>query len=147
MSDAKVVDGLLYGADDLVGEWVKAKLGSKGQFTPPFVAIGIANGDATALAAGIVFHSYHAGADVALTVAGGPVARPRAIARAINYAFSQLGLRRVSAEIALSNTRSLELARGMGFVQEGVKRKAAADGGHVAVMGLLAKDFKLKRYL
>ena len=148
MYKRQIVDGVLYGADELVASWVKERLGSSGKVSEPFAALGICNRDETGLGAGLIFHSYQDGADVTLTVASeGPVARPRAIARCLSYAFDQLGLRRVSAEIELSNARSIRLAKGLGFVQEGVKRKAAKDGGHVAVMGLLRKDFRLKRYL
>lgn len=136
-----IVGGLLFHADGFVAEWVSSRCGG-GRVYPPFVAIGVvAESDLTA---GVIFHSY-SGSDVTVT---GASARPSlrlrsAIRGALSYAFSQLQVPRVTAEIELENVRMIRLAEGLGFVREGVKRKAAPNGKHVGVFGLLKKDFKL----
>lgn len=136
-----IVDGLLFRADDFVAEWVNGKCGGAKVF-PPFVAIGAVKDGG--LMAGVVFHSYQ-GPDVTVTAAfERPSLRLRSAIRAgLGYAFGQLAVNRVSAEIEMSNARMIKLAEGLGFVREGIKRRAAADGRHVGVFGLLKKDFKL----
>jgi len=135
------VDGLLFHADEFVAEWVSKSCGG-GKVFAPFVAIGVINKND--LSAGAVFHSY-SGQDVTVTAASArPSLRLRSAIRAgLSYAFNQLQVARVSAEIEMENTRMIRLAEGLGFVREGVKRKAAPNGKHVGVFGLLKKDFKL----
>jgi len=147
MSGPQIVDGVLYGADDLVAEWVARRLGRKHWYAKSNVALGMTDGEK--LIGGMVFYDYRPGAEVHFSVAtAGPKAmKLRALARMYAYAFGQLGVKRITAEIELKNTRSIRLAEGVGFIREGVKRKAAPDGGHVGVFGLLLKDFKLKRYM
>jgi RimJ/RimL family protein N-acetyltransferase len=140
---AQVVDGVLYGADDLVGEWINARMGDS-KPDVPFVAMGVFHGDRIAL--GTMFFNQQ-DADITVAFAAEPKGcKTRAIARIMAYPFLELGLPRVTAEIPLSNKASIRFAEGLGFVREGVKRRAAPDGGHVGVFGLLKKDFKLKRY-
>jgi hypothetical protein len=135
------VDGLLFHADDVVAEWVNCMCGG-GKVFAPFTAIGVINQND--LTAGAVFHSY-SGQDVTVTAASArPSLRLRSAIRAgLSYAFNQLQVARVSAEIEMENARMIRLAEGLGFVREGVKRKAAPNGKHVGVFGLLKKDFKL----
>lgn len=136
-----IIDGLLFNADAHVAEWVNSRCGGDKVFAP-FVAIGVVN--AHELTAGAVFHSYH-DSDITVTAASArPSLRLRSAIRAgMGYAFQQLGVPRVTAEIDMSNARMIRLAEGLGFVREGVKRRAARDGKHVGVFGLLKKDFKL----
>lgn len=136
------MDGLLFHADDVVAEWVNCMCGG-GKVFAPFTAIGVISQSA-GLTAGAVFHSY-SGQDVTVTAASvGPSLRLRSAIRAgLSYAFKQLQVARVSAEIELENARMIRLAEGLGFVREGVKRRAAQNGKHVGVFGLLKKDFKL----
>ena len=136
-----IIDGLVFNADDLVAEWVNSACGG-GKVFAPYVAIGVVS--QKGLIAGAVFHSY-SGQDVTVTAASArPSLRLRSAIRAgLSYAFNQIQVARVSAEIEMENTRMIRLAEGLGFVREGVKRKAAPNGKHVGVFGLLKKDFKL----
>lgn len=147
MSQPVIVEGVLYGADELVAEWVARKLGRKEPGDRPYVALGMTDGEN--LVGGMVFFNQRGNAEVHVSAAADdPKAmRLRGLARMYAYAFNQLGVRRITAEVEMSNTRSIRLVQGLGFVREGVKRKAAPDGGHVGVFGLLAKDFKLRRYM
>lgn len=139
----EVINGVLYGADELVAEWVHRKMQAD-KPSEPCVALGVFARDRLAL--GAVF-SNHQDRDITVSFAAEPHGcKPRAIAQILAYPFHQLGLPRVTAEIPLSNAASIRFATGLGFVREGVKRRAAPDGGHVGVYGLLKKDFKLKRY-
>jgi RimJ/RimL family protein N-acetyltransferase len=54
------------------------------------------------------------------------------------------GMHRADAEVIEFNTASLRLLEGLGFKQEGLKRKAYFDGktySDIYVMGLIGGDF------
>lgn len=142
-----IEDGVLYGADELVAEWMGQRFGS-GKAHPPYVALGIVDDAETKLLGGcLFFNAEKRDIQFSVVMAPGCAWKVRAIARVYGYVFNQLGTERITAMIALKNARSIKLAEGIGFVREGVKRRAAPDGGHVGVFGLLKKDFKLARYL
>lgn len=62
-------------------------------------------------------------------------------ARAVcEYPFVTLGVPRMTAIIAMSNINSMELANRHGWKLEGTKRKAAADGGDIAIYGMLREE-------
>lgn len=141
----QIVGGVLYGADDVVGEWINARLGDD-KSEIPFVALGVVAGERLALGA-MFFNQQEK--DITLALAADPDVGfyRRAVAQVFAFPFVQLGLPRVTAEIPLSNEKSIAGAKWLGFVREGVKRRAAPDGGHVGVFGLLKKDFKLARFM
>ncbi|TFY76015.1 hypothetical protein EWM64_g7997 [Hericium alpestre] len=61
------------------------------------------------------------------------------------YAFDGLGMHRVSLEVFANNERAIALYKQAGFVQEGVKRKAAWIQGKWVdnvLMGILEEDFR-----
>lgn len=85
------------------------------------------------------FHSYY-GDDVELSAAA--VSGSPAYVRAIfDYVFVQLKCRRCTARVRADNKRSLKLVRRLGFVKEGVMRKARA-GHDLLIFGLLKEDYK-----
>ena len=142
---ALIKNGVLYGADDIVSEWVQRRLGGI-KAHRPCVALGVTDGND--LLGGIVFfNATDSDIQCAVAAVGPQAAKPRAMAQIFAYPFVQLGLERVSAEIELDNERSIKLARGLGFVREGTKRRAAPGGRHVGVFGLLRQQFHLNRYL
>lgn len=145
--DPIIKDGVLYGADELVAEWVQRRLGGI-KAHAPYVALGVVNDSEDGLIGGCVFFNAEE-RDIQFAVAMDTecARKVRALARVYGYVFSQLGIERITAMIEIKNKASVKLAEGFGFVREGVKRKAAPDGGHVGVFGLLKKDFKLARYL
>lgn len=137
----QIVGDVLYGADNLVDEWMALKLGKTSAV--PFTALGIVSGERLVLGAKF-FNQYSNDITMAMVASPQSGFKRRAFARLMAYPFNQLGLPRVTAEIPLSNAESIKAATWLGFVREGVKRRAAADGGHVGVFGLLKKDFKFK---
>jgi len=147
MAEAVIKNGVLFGADALVAEWVSRRLGG-GKTDAPCVALGVMNDDGDRLLGGCIFFNQEA-RDIQFAVAMEPgcARKVRALALCYAYVFNQLGLERITAMIEIKNKRSVKLAEGFGFVREGVKRRSAPDGGHVGVFGLLRKDFKLERYL
>lgn len=147
MADAVISGGVLFGADELVAEWVQRRLGGS-KAHPPYVALGVLNETEDSLIGGCIFFNAE-DRDIQFAVAmdTGCARKVRALARCYAYVFTQLGIERITAMIEIKNKPSVKLAEGFGFVREGVKRRSAPDGGHVGVFGLLRKDFKLARYL
>ena len=148
-----VVDGrLVYGADAEVATWVNMRLGG-GAVQTLFIAIGvlkdgIAPRDVSAetlpdqLGAGAYFFNHQAEddySDLSVSVAADDIttATPDIFQQILNYPFGQLGCRRISAEIDLSNERAVRQAQKLGFKLEGRKRRMAPKGGDVGVFGLL----------
>jgi len=143
-----IIDGgVLFGADEVVAEWVQARLkGTKAH--APYVALGVVNDAGDKLLGGCVFfNAEERDIQFAVVMEPGCAWKVRALARCAAYVFNQLGIERITAMIEIKNKRSIRFVEGMGFVREGVKRRSAPDGGHVGVFGLLRKDFKLERYL
>jgi ribosomal-protein-serine acetyltransferase len=63
----------------------------------------------------------------------------------VDYLFSELKLRRVEIRCATSNPRSCAIPRRLGFLKEGVLRRAQAFDDHfldLEVYGLLVEDWK-----
>lgn len=62
----------------------------------------------------------------------------------LQYAFDELGLHRIQTETLSTNIFSLKLSRGMGFVDEGIKRESIFKMGEwrdLIIGGLLERDF------
>lgn len=62
----------------------------------------------------------------------------------VDFAFSELNLRRLSLSVIRYNQRAIETYRRLGFVEEGALRKAIErDGSHhdLLIMGLLASEW------
>jgi len=91
----------------------------------------------------VIFHNYDARArNVEVAIAADT---PRWLSRErleliFDVAFNQIGVRRITARVDTSNTRSRKLAEGLGFQLEGLLRKAAVDGGDVLIYGLLREE-------
>lgn len=54
--------------------------------------------------------------------------------------FFGLGFRRATVEVESSNTASIRLAEGVGFVLEGARRCGARDGSDLLVFGMLRNE-------
>lgn len=138
-----VVDGVLYGADEIVARYIQSLCGGGFEASSAACALGVLGTDG--LVGGIAFSNYQPDRDITITVASREMGRcghPRVIARCLAYPFIDLGLQRVSAEIDAGNTRSLRNARMLGFVEEGRKR-----GTGVLLLGLLRDEFVFREYL
>lgn len=88
--------------------------------------------------AGVVYSRWSSH-DVHVTLAVTGRATPAFVFAAFDYPFNQVGLRRVTALARVSNTRSIRLARHLGFTLEGRLRRAA-DNEDVLVFGLLREE-------
>lgn len=91
------------------------------------------------LIAGAVFTDY-TGSNVTLNLVANRGWQKTGFADAMaNYAFGQLGVRRVTAHVAAKRKSLIRFYRWQGFQVEGVMRDALPDDDWV-IMGLLAKD-------
>lgn len=131
---------ILTGQADVIARWVEARVPGFRSFDTPSGFGVLRDGR---LAAGVVFHNYdaHAG-DIEVVIAA---ESPRWASRevfftAFAYPFLQLGCRRVTARVPVSNLRARRLVEGAGFVLEGLMRCAASDGGDVMIYGMLKRE-------
>lgn len=145
-----IIDGVLYGMDAEIAVWVNERMG--GGIVPTlFVGFGILKEQAPEnfrkedgqldIVAGAYFHGWqHEGnvSDIMVTVAVDNIAsaHPMTLRKVLEYPFGQLKCRRITAEIEMSNERSIRSAQKLGFQLEGRKRFMASDGGDVGVFGL-----------
>jgi hypothetical protein len=165
-------DGVVYFADDAVALWTNKKLGYAAPLVG-YVALGIlhptitdefANQDAEELvlnlpewlAAGVFFWGERSDAtghigesDIYCTVATADgnmtslAAHPTVIKRILEWPFQIRNLRRISAEIAASNTRAINGFMKLGAKEDGRKREAGKNGEDVIIFGLLRKDCRI----
>ena len=118
---------ILCGQAEVVARWVEARVPGYRSFDTP-AGFGILREGK--LAAGVVFHNYDARAgDIEVVIAA---ESPRWASRvvfhtAFAYPFLQLGCRRVTARVPVSNTRARRLVEGAGFALEGLMRSAAQE--------------------
>lgn len=139
--EARVVNGLLWGADELVARAMLDILQDSGPIPEvPFSAIGAVFGGE--IVAGVLFSNWRPGCDIEVFVAcKNPLAAmPDFFRRALRFPFDHLDLPRVSAEVESTNVKSLAFCDWLGFKQEGVKRQAGRNGADLIVMGLLRDE-------
>lgn len=140
----KIINGLIYGADDWVGSWVNEKCG--GDFVTPngaFSAIGALNG--SDLVAGVSFFNQNNN-DIycAFAVTNAAVLTRGRLTDAFEYPFHELGLNHVSAEVLSTNQKCIKLVSSIGFRLEGKKREAGPAGEDVFIFGLLKAEFEAR---
>lgn len=145
-----VIDGVLYGMDAEIAVWVNERMG--GGIVPTlFVGFGILKEQAPEnfrkqdgqldILAGCYFYNWQKENDVSdihvcVAVDNIASAHPTTLRKVLDYPFGQLKVRRITAEIEMSNERSVRSAQKLGFQLEGRKRFMAAGGGDVGVFGL-----------
>jgi Acetyltransferase (GNAT) domain len=150
-----IIDGVLFGMDAAVTAFVMSSL--HGDDTSPVPVFGYAFGivdpskqDVDALIlpgdliGGVIFYNHEDSdrSDMAVTVSNSDIstAHPRTIRKVLEYPFEQLKVQRLSAEIDLTNERSIRNAEKLGFKLEGLKRRKSKSGGDWGVFGLLPEE-------
>lgn len=89
-------------------------------FSPPATVLGVVkNGNPVCV---VVFNDY-TGENVELSVAADNMLPRRFLQLCAEYAFGQLGCLRVTVRTRASNVRVADMARRLGFKQEGVLRE------------------------
>ncbi len=139
MSGPHVIDGVLYGADEIVGPWVQHHLNG-GPIAGAYTALGILGPDGDLVCGAMWFNQRDADVELGLYATDFRPSMPSVYRRMLAHPFDVLGVNRVSAEIAASNARVCRLALGLGFKLEGRKRQAMPDGGDKLLFGMLRNE-------
>lgn len=128
-----VRDGVLFGADREVAEWVKLSIPFM-EISPGARALGVfKDGE---IVAGVVYERYngvHLEASIAATPGSGWATRG-ALQHLFGYPFNQLGCKAISVLVPMSNINSMNLATKLGFTPEAIVKFAAPDGGDLIVL-------------
>ena len=109
----------------------------------PFAAMGLKTDDGK-LYGGLILTNY-TGFDAELTVYVSKMylMRIQDLKRLFHWFFDDMGLVRMTARIAPDNERSINIAKKLGFQQEGIIRKGLDGKRDVILFGLLREDCKL----
>lgn len=145
MTGFVTVGRVLFGADQIVAEWVVDRLPELLSVPDKMAALGVLDRSGS-LIGGVIYHDQR-GSDITVSIAASSPkwALPDTMAMLFQYPFGQLGLRRITCLVAESNRRSARFCEGLGFVPEGRLREGAPDGSDMLIFGLLARDCKYLR--
>lgn len=131
---AIVIDGVLHGACDVVGPWVNQNLGG-GQIAGPYVTHGLLNAEGHLIFGAVWFNHKGAEIEVAMYATDIRPAVPAVFRHILAYPFDVLKVKRINAEIDVSNKRVIRFAEGIGMKRDCVKR-----GTTVALYGMMRGD-------
>ena len=129
---------VIYGQDEAVRAWVGARIDE-----PDFhegAGIGLAQDGE--LIAGVVFNHY-TGTNIQMHVAAVPTKRWMTkdfLFRCFAYPFIQLECSRVTGLVRVDNLPAQKFDEHLGFVREGVLRRACTDGCDMIIYGMLATE-------
>lgn len=124
-------DTLVFDDRHRVAEMVAAELETSNNWGE-FYAMGVARGET--MVAGIVFTDIgRTNAACHIAVKSATRLLPALLDAAVDYAFRQLGLRRLTAAINADNVRSLRLNKRIGFSDEAILREAGSDGQDLVI--------------
>ena len=92
------------------------------------------------LCGGVIYYNF-TGEDIEAAAAGeGQWLTPLKVRAIFLYPFVQLGCERMTAWVAKSNNDSRRFVERLGFVMEGVKRRALPRGENEIMYGMLKRD-------
>lgn len=131
---------VLYGADELVSEFVRARIPHAQEFGfGPCKALGVVRGDK--LLGGVVFHNFR-GHDLEMSGAFDRAdwIRPSTLRHLFSFPFGQLGCARMTTITGRKNKRARKLDEFMGFRVEGVIRKGLDGKEDCIVYGMLREE-------
>lgn len=130
---------VIYGEEHRLLPWASERIGVSG-FRRDAYTLGLERDGA--LMAVVVFDTFSA-TDCNIHIASDGSARwmsKELLLRTFAYPFTQLGLRRITGLVAARNADALRFDLHLGFVQEGVCRQAAEDGGDIIILGMLRSE-------
>lgn len=138
----EVLGSVLFGADEFVAQFVRAKLGPN-NFLDKYTALGVVRRGV--FVGGVVYHNFHELPfgnliEVSIAFDDASWALPQTLRTLFTYPFINLDCVRMTAVVGENNNRSRKMVQGLGFTQEGVHPKAR-DGRETAFSyGLLRED-------
>jgi RimJ/RimL family protein N-acetyltransferase len=121
MKDAVIVGSILYGADEMVKNFVAGRVPHGGHFTEADRALGVIRRGR--FVGGVVFHDYTGHVIFMSGAFDDPRwALPETIRALFAYPFNQLKVSNLLTATARSNDRARKIDRGLGFKEIGVIR-------------------------
>lgn len=138
----RFVEGVVYGADDLVNAWVAKHIGMPWEQRSGDTALGIVKGKE--LVAGVVYSDFNGPNVFASIVSKSPVwqRNKRTVAQLFIYPFETLGAARMTCAIASSNRASVRLCERLGFRHEASLLYAAHDGSDRLVYRIFESEWR-----
>jgi RimJ/RimL family protein N-acetyltransferase len=134
---------LIFDDKQRVGTWVAERVGQLASWGD-FYAMGAElNGE---LVSGIVYNNVGASNATCHIAVSKPTKNlSELLDHAFLYAFNQLGLRRLTVFVEATNHKSLNLTSHIGFVDEGVMRRAGDEGQDVIMKVLWPSNYRKGR--
>lgn len=137
-----VVGSILYGADDIVLDFVTRRIpGMEDRTFQQAVALGVIRRGI--LVGGVIYHNYRQpDHDIELSAAFSTPAwcRRETIRALFAYPFIQLGCQRITMLIRRSNKHARRFTERLGLKLEGVARRAYAGKEDIFVFGMLRDE-------
>ena len=131
---------LVFDEKHRVGAWVAQQVGQQSSWGD-FYAMGAELGGQ--LVSGVVVNqNTDSNAFVHLAVSTPTKLLPALLDHTFAYAFGQLKLKRLTATIDATNTKSLKLNRRLGFEDEAVMRSAGTGGVDIVVRVLWPQNYR-----
>ena len=136
-ADAQIIDGVLYGCDAYLTDWVDDRIGTgMPARRSPAVAMGFLVPGTGKLGAACIFYDFD-GDDITF---GAAIEDKRAMTRKLylachDYVFTQLQCKRCTAFVHETNKPAIRVVESIGFVLEG--KKQVTD---ICMYGLLASN-------
>lgn len=139
-----LVGSVLFGDDEAVTEFVRARIPHMQNGFGPCTALGVVRGGH--LVAGVVYYNYR-GFEIHVGAAADRAswALPKTLTTLFFYPLEQLGCVRMTAITGRNNKRTRRFLKGLGFKEEGV-HLLGLDGRTDAISyGMLKKDCRWLR--
>lgn len=135
-----IIDSLLYGASEVVSEFVRARIPHmQGHTFGPYRAIGVIRGNA--LVGGVVFHNYrHHDIEMSGAFDTPRWCLPQTLRDLFAYPFIQLGCARMTTITGRKNKRARSADERLGFRLEGVARRALDGKQDAMIYGMLREE-------
>ena len=128
----------LFGYDREVTEWVRQRLDNS--HFGPATAIGLVKDGK--IIAGVVYHNYRLnGLEMSIATEDRHWATKQTLRTFFAYPFNQLNCERVTALVSEDNIKSRDMVNRLGFIKEGVLRKAF-NGRNIHIYGMLKDECK-----
>lgn len=130
------------GADIDAMDWLCAKIGCK-PFSFPYRTIALKD-DNGYCAVSVLERVSKDGAHIHVAARNGYAMTPRFFVQVFYEAFIRLDLPRLTGLVPISNTRALRFDRHLGFVTEGLMRKAC-NGEDLVILGMVKDECRYIR--
>lgn len=126
-----------------IAEWLAARIPHFVIEATPYSAVALARDDGEILAA-VVYDNFTRGINIDTHIALGHrhAMTPEFLGESFRYPFLQLGVQRITGKVASRNRASRRLCHKLGFVHEGICRRALPDGDDLVLFGMLRSECK-----